>query len=49
MSDKLKYPCDTCVYNPPSSCDGKPCGMCDPNDIYPNCYEEKETEDEPLR
>ena len=23
-----KYPCDLCRYNPPSSCDGKPCTMC---------------------
>lgn len=21
-------PCDLCVFNPPSSCDGKPCTMC---------------------
>lgn len=21
-------PCTLCVYNPPSSCDGKPCTMC---------------------
>lgn len=21
-------PCDLCMYNPPSSCDGKPCCMC---------------------
>lgn len=21
-------PCDACAYNPPSSCDGKPCTMC---------------------
>ena len=23
-----KYPCDVCMYNPPSSADGKPCTMC---------------------
>ena len=23
-----KNPCDLCRYNPPSSCDGKPCTMC---------------------
>lgn len=22
------YPCDLCVYNPPSSLDGKPCTYC---------------------
>lgn len=21
-------PCDVCAYNPPSSCDGKPCTVC---------------------
>ena len=21
-------PCDLCAYNPPSSCDGKPCTVC---------------------
>lgn len=21
-------PCDVCIYNPPSSMDGKPCSMC---------------------
>ena len=32
-SDKMRHnapktPCDLCAYNPPSSCDGKPCTMC---------------------
>lgn len=26
--EKRKAPCDLCKYNPPSSCDGKPCTMC---------------------
>lgn len=26
--EKRKSPCDLCAYNPPSSCDGKPCTMC---------------------
>lgn len=26
--DERKSPCDLCVYNPPSSLDGKPCTMC---------------------
>ena len=26
--DERKAPCDLCVYNPPSSLDGKPCTMC---------------------
>lgn len=34
--------CETCVYYPPSSYDGKPCCMCDPEDPILNCYEEKE-------
>ena len=25
-------PCDLCRYNPPSSCDGKPCTMCPAED-----------------
>lgn len=25
---KKESPCDLCRYNPPSSCDGKPCTMC---------------------
>ena len=31
--------CETCVYDPPSACDGKPCCMCDPNDPMLNCYQ----------
>jgi len=34
--------CETCIYNPPSSLDGKPCGMCEPNDPTLNCYQEKD-------
>ena len=26
--NELGYPCDLCVYNPPSSFDGKPCTYC---------------------
>lgn len=26
--NKPTYPCDLCVYNPPSSLDGKPCTYC---------------------
>ena len=26
--EKPKTPCDLCLYNPPSSGDGKPCTMC---------------------
>jgi len=38
MTAHAVYPCDTCAYSPPSSCDGKPCTMCDPNDPILNCH-----------
>lgn len=28
-------PCDLCRYNPPSSRDGKPCGMCPASAVAP--------------
>ena len=28
LEQEQKTPCDVCIYNPPSSCDGKPCTMC---------------------
>lgn len=30
LGDIIKHltPCDVCKYNPPSSCDGKPCLLC---------------------
>ena len=34
--------CKTCVYYPPSSCDGKPCTQCDPERLFHNCYVNKE-------
>lgn len=39
------YECETCVYYPPSSLDGKPCCMCDTSNPLTSCYCEKE-EDE---
>lgn len=27
-------PCDLCKYNPPSSCDGKPCSVCPASAVY---------------
>lgn len=39
--EKEIYTCETCVYNPPSSCDGKPCAMCDTNDPLLNNWERK--------
>ena len=40
------WDCESCVYYPPSSCDGKPCAVCEPDDPFLNCYEEKEHENE---
>ena len=34
--------CKTCIYYPPSSCDGKPCTQCDPKILFHNCYVNKE-------
>ena len=34
--------CKTCVYYPPSSCDGKPCTQCEPESLFHNCYVNKE-------
>ena len=34
--------CESCVHYPPSSCDGKPCCMCDTSDPVFNCYRKKE-------
>lgn len=36
------YECETCVYYPPSSLDGKPCCFCDTSDPLTNCHCEKE-------
>ena len=36
--DQLEDRCSGCVYYPPSSTDGKPCCMCDSDDVYFNCY-----------
>lgn len=34
--------CETCVHYPPSSMDGKPCSMCNPNEPFLNCYQKRE-------
>ena len=31
--------CETCKYYPPSSCDGKPCSVCEPDDVHRSCYD----------
>lgn len=45
-SKELHAYCNTCLYFPPSSGDGKPCTMCDPESEFNNChtpiYPEKE-------
>ena len=28
QKSNLRSPCDLCMYNPPSSMDGKPCSIC---------------------
>ena len=38
--------CDTCIYNPPSSCDGKPCCFCDTENPLLNCYQRMAEEGE---
>ena len=39
-------PCDSCVYYPPSSLDGKPCCVCDPYNPLMNAYTKKEDADD---
>lgn len=41
-SRMVDWICETCIHYPPSSLDGKPCCMCDPDDPMLNCYCEKE-------
>ena len=45
--DKMSnWICESCVHYPPSSCDGKPCSFCDPDDKYLNCYEKFEEDED---
>ena len=39
---KGEWICESCIYFPPSSGDGKPCCVCDPDDPALNCYCKKE-------
>lgn len=34
--------CESCIYYPPSSLDGKPCCFCDPTAPLLNCYKRKD-------
>lgn len=38
MDEQNLYSCESCIFNPPSSGDGKPCCMCDPSDELLNCH-----------
>lgn len=40
--EKPKTPCDLCLYNPPSSGDGKPCTMCPASSLPETPKEEAE-------
>ena len=41
MSDsETTMPCEVCIHYPPSACDGKPCCICDSDNIYLNCFED---------
>ena len=33
-----EYICESCIHYPSSSCDEKPCCICDPHDPELNCY-----------
>ena len=37
-----EWKCESCIYYPPSACDGKPCCICDYDDPLLSAYEEKE-------
>lgn len=41
-----EYLCNSCVYNPPSSCDGKPCCVCEPDNPLMSAYYPKEDDDD---
>ena len=38
--------CESCIYYPPSSFDGKPCGYCNPDEPLLNCYSKREGEED---
>lgn len=37
----MERTCETCIYYPPSSLDGKPCCVCETSDPVTNCWERK--------
>lgn len=36
--------CESCVFYPPSSFDGRPCAHCDTSNPYMNCYHRRNTD-----
>lgn len=45
MTEMTDQTCETCTHFPPSACDGKPCGLCDPGNKMLDCYQRKEEQD----
>jgi hypothetical protein len=45
MDEQNIYPCETCIYYPQSSGDGKPCCICDTDNPLLNCYQRRTDED----
>lgn len=45
MTELKLCPCDTCIFSPPSSGDGKPCCACDTDDPLSNCYQRRTDND----
>lgn len=41
-----EYKCESCIYSPPSSCDGKPCCVCEPDNPLMSAYTRKEGADD---
>ena len=44
--EATEYRCETCVHFPPSSTDGKPCGMCDPDSPMLNAHQKRAADPE---
>lgn len=45
MAEQSIYTCETCIFNPPSSGDAKPCCVCDPDSPLLNCYQRRADND----
>ena len=44
--EATEYRCETCAHFPPSSTDGKPCRMCDPDNPVLNAYQKRAADPE---